>query len=77
MEHRLMTVPEQVAVAREANRLREAGRTIEAIALDRSIPIPAYLAKVFKEKVGADFLIEGGWNLAEAEAAFGSDWLTR
>jgi hypothetical protein len=77
MEHKLMTVAEQVAIARKANALRAEGKTAEATALDRSIPTPAYLAKVFKDKVGADFLIQGGWNLAEAEAEFGSDWLTR
>jgi hypothetical protein len=33
------------------------------------------MAKVIKEKVGAEFLIQGGWNLAEAEAEFGSNWL--
>ena len=39
--------------------------------------MPPYLAKVAKEKIGVDFLINGGWNLSEAEAAFGSDWLVK
>jgi len=25
--------------------------------------------------VGADFLVQSGWNLSEAEAEFGKDWL--
>jgi hypothetical protein len=39
--------------------------------------MPPYLAKMAKEKMGMDFLINGGWNLSEAEAEFGSDWLSR
>jgi hypothetical protein len=39
--------------------------------------MPPYLAKIAKEKIGADFLINGGWNLSEAEAEFGSDWLVK
>jgi hypothetical protein len=30
-----------------------------------------------KEKVGVDFLINGGWNLSEAEAEFGFNWLSK
>jgi hypothetical protein len=77
VEHRLMTEREKVDIFREVHRLREEGRKEEATALRRTIPLPAFLAKVLKEKVGADFLIQGGWNLAEAEAEFGPDWLTR
>jgi hypothetical protein len=77
MKHRLMTEREKADIAMESFRLEEEGFVEEATTLYRTIPVPAYLAKVFKEKVGADFLIQGGWNLAEAEAEFGSDWLTR
>jgi hypothetical protein len=77
VQHTLMTLQEQAAIGRKTHELMEAGRTEEASALLRTLPLPAYLAKVLKEKVGADFLIHGGWNLAEAEAEFGSDWLTR
>ena len=38
--------------------------------------MPSYLAKVMKEKMGADFLINAGYNLVEADAEFGSDWLS-
>jgi hypothetical protein len=39
--------------------------------------MPSYLAKVYKEKIGAKQLIESGWNLSEAEAEFGLDWLNK
>jgi hypothetical protein len=35
------------------------------------------LAKIGKEKMGVDFLIKGGWDLSEAEAEFGHDWLSK
>ena len=75
MEHRLMSDREMADIIMEAHKLREEGREDEATALQRTIPVPALLAKVFKEKVGADFLIQGGWNLAEANAEYGPDWL--
>jgi hypothetical protein len=75
MEHRLMTVREKVDIAMEAMRLRQEGRIDEATVLDRSIPSPPWLAKYWKDAMGADFLIKGGWNLAEAEAEYGSGWL--
>ena len=77
MKDRLMTEQEKVEIFRQVIAIKEEGRIDEAIALNRTIPIPAYLAKVFKEKVGADFLIQGGWNLAEAESEYGQDWLAR
>jgi hypothetical protein len=39
--------------------------------------MPPYLAKAVKEFSGADFLIKNGYNLADAEAEFGPDWLTK
>jgi hypothetical protein len=74
--HRLMTEREKAELFMEAHRLRKEGREEEATAVQRSAPLPAFLAKVLKEKVGADFLIQNGWNLAEAEAEYGPDWLT-
>ncbi|MDR2702270.1 MAG: hypothetical protein LBB72_07550 [Spirochaetaceae bacterium] len=44
-------------------------------ALFRTAPLPSYLAKIYKEKVGVKQLIESGWNLSEAEAEFGPGWL--
>jgi hypothetical protein len=76
MEHRLMTEDEKVVITMESCRLREEGRADEATVLLRMVPMPAYLAKYWKEKMGADFLLQGGWNLAEAEAEFGKNWLT-
>jgi hypothetical protein len=70
-----MTDEEKVDIAYQSCLLKQAGDEEGSIRLLRSIPMPPYLAKIFKEKVGADFLINGGWNLVEAEAEFGHDWL--
>ena len=71
-----MSLDEKLAIGIKAAELYYAGDKEGYSRLTRSIPLPPYLAKVLKEKVGADFLIREGWNLAEAEAEFGSDWLT-
>jgi hypothetical protein len=72
-----MTLKEQLAIGVQAVELQKAGKEAEALALERSSPLPPYLAKVAKEKFGVDFLINGGWNLLEAEAKYGKDWLSR
>ena len=77
MTGQLMTLKEKLSTIVKAIELRDDGRESEAMALEKTIPLSPFLAKVMKEKVGADFLINSGWNLAEAEATFGQDWLTR
>ena len=72
-----MTLDEKLAIGIKAAELRKAGDEEGALRLMKTAPIPSYIAKVIKEKVGADFLIREGWNLAEAEAEFGSDWLSQ
>jgi hypothetical protein len=72
-----MTLKEKLAIGVKVAELHAAGKKEEALALDKTTPLPPYLAKIAKEKIGVDFLINGGWNLAEAEAKYGKDWLTR
>ena len=71
-----MTDEEKVDTAYKAALLRKAGDEEGATRLLRSIPMPPYLAKIYKEKVGVEPLIASGWNLVEAEAEFGQDWLS-
>jgi hypothetical protein len=72
-----MTEREKADIMTKVWELRDAGNEAEAHALQATIPLQPYLAKIAKEKVGADFLIKAGYNLSDAEAAFGQDWLTR
>ena len=71
----IMTLDEKLAISNKACALLQAGDREGYSRLTRSIPLPPYLAKVMKEKVGADFLIDAGYNLSEAEAEFGQGWL--
>ena len=72
-----MTLDEKLAISCKAAELRKAGDKEGASRLIRSAPMPPYLAKIYKEKVGVKELIESGWNLSEAEEEFGKDWLNK
>jgi hypothetical protein len=72
-----MTDEEKVDIAYQASMLSRAGDKEGYSRLIRTIPMPPYLAKVMKDKMGPEYLINGGWNLSEAEAEFGTDWLCR
>ena len=75
MEHKLMTEYEKADIVIKSIKLQDAGQKEEAKALRRTIPLSPYLAKFVKEKLGAEVLKELDWNLAEAEAEYGQDWL--
>ena len=71
-----MTLDEKLAVGCKAVELKKAGDRAGYERLLKTIPMPPYLAKVMKEKVGLYFLLNGGWNLSEVEAEFGPDFLS-
>jgi len=72
-----MTLDEKLAISNKALALWKAGDEQGYDRLMRSVPMPPYLAKIYKEKVGVEHLINGGWNLSEAEAEFGKDWISQ
>ena len=72
-----MTLDDKLALSGKAATLWDTGDKEGFIRLIMSMPMPPYLAKIYKEKVGVKQLIEGGWNLSEAEAEFGADWLNK
>ena len=72
-----MSLEERAAICLKAIELKKEGKLEESEKLRKQIPLQPYLAKFAKEYIGVDFLIKYGWNLAEAEAEFGSDWLTK
>jgi hypothetical protein len=77
VENRLMTLDECLAIGVKSSRLRHEGKEDEAIALAKTVPMPAYVARILMEKVdwGKDFLQTCGWNMAEVEDMYGKDWL--
>ena len=71
----LMTLDEKLAISNKALALWKAGDEEGYRNQMKKLPIPPYLAKVLKEKVGADIIKIGGWDLSEVEAAFGPNWI--
>jgi hypothetical protein len=74
IEHRLMTDDERLDTMYQAALLIDEDYD-KAHALIASVPLKPELAKIGKEVYGADFLIEHGYNLLEANKAYGEDWL--
>lgn len=72
-----MTLHEKLQLGTRAIELEKQGKLKEAEKIRQQIPMPPYLAKFAKEHLGPEFLIKYGWNLSEAEAEYGSDWLTQ
>ena len=72
-----MTVEEKLDISNRACALLHAGDEEGYSRLLRTAPMPPYLAKIYKEKVGVKELLESGWNLSEAEVEFGPDWLSK
>ena len=72
-----MSLHDQLAIGMKAIELEKQGKFEEAEKLEHTIPLPAYLAKWAKKRFGAETLVKTGWNLSEAEAEYGSDWLTK
>jgi len=68
-----MMLDEKLDIGMKAVELCNAGDEEGFSRVMRSIPLPPYMAKVAKELWGADILVQGGWNLSEAE--YGSGWL--
>jgi hypothetical protein len=72
-----MTLHDKLQLGVKAIELEKQGKLEEAEKIRRQIPMPSYLAKFAKEHLGSDFLIKYGWNLSEADAEYGSDWLNQ
>jgi len=72
-----MTLDEKLAISNKAGSLLKAGDDAGYIRVMKTAPLPPYLAKVIKDKVGLAYLLNSGWNLSEVEEEFGSDWLSR
>ena len=73
----IMSLHEKVKISLEAIELKKQGKLAEAQKLERSIPLPPYLARWAKKRLGAEFLLENGWNLSEADVEYGPDWLAK
>jgi hypothetical protein len=73
----IMSLHDQLAIGMQVLELEKQGKFEEADKLEHTIPIPAYLARWAKRRFGAEVLLKTGWNLSEAEAEYGPDWLSK
>ena len=76
-ENRLMTQKEEADILLKAHELKKQGKLEEYERMRKQIPLQPYLAKFVKDHLGSDFLLNLGWNLAEANAEYGPDWLNK
>ncbi|MDR1147097.1 MAG: hypothetical protein LBK66_00540 [Spirochaetaceae bacterium] len=70
-----MTLKEKLAISMQVFALRDAGKDAEADILVKTIPMPPYLAKIWKKHGYLDHFVKDGWNITEVEAAFGQEWI--
>jgi hypothetical protein len=76
-QNQIMTLEEEAAITLQALELKKQGKLEESDRMMKQIPLQPYLAKIAKDYFGADCLLKTGWNLSEADAEYGSDWLTQ
>jgi len=71
----ILTLYKKLTISNKAIEMIKAGDEEGGRRLLRTAPMPPYLAKIYKEKVGVKPLLDSDWNLSEAEAEFGRNWL--
>ena len=71
----VMTEDEKINILLEVARLKNEGKQVEAGELIKTVPLKPEMAQIFKDVYGSDFLVEAGYDLSEAEAKYGRDWL--
>jgi hypothetical protein len=72
-----MTLEEKAVLLDAIYEARQAGDDEKAFRLMVEFPLHPGMAKIGKETFGKDHLLEGGYNLSEAYAEFGDDWLDK
>jgi hypothetical protein len=70
-----MTLHDRLQIRVKCAELKKLGKDDEALKLSMTIPMEPWLAEWNKKYIGADYLRNSGWNLSDAEAAFGHNWL--
>ena len=70
-----MSMEETRDILNQAQELRRAGKKKEAMEMAKRIPIDPEYAEDLKRLEGIKFLIDGGFNLTDAVAKFGKEWL--
>jgi hypothetical protein len=73
----IMTLDEKLDLGMKVIALQTQGQFEEAERLNKTMPVPPYMAKFIKDRVGLDALLNMGLNLSEAEVEYGPEYLSR
>ncbi|MDR0908435.1 MAG: hypothetical protein LBM77_01590 [Spirochaetaceae bacterium] len=71
-----MSLHDVLAIQSKAIDLENEGKHEEAEKMLHSAPLSPPLALLYRDYIGVDELLKSGWNLADAEANFGPNWLS-
>jgi hypothetical protein len=72
-----LTSEEKFRIIQQSLEARERGDIEEADRIAKRLPLAPHLAKSLKESIGPEELSKSGFDLSEAEAAFGQNWLSQ
>ena len=72
-----MSLDERLSISMKAHEFLVAGDKEGYMRTMKTAPMPHYVAKVIKDKLGLEFLLNTGWNMSDVEAEYGSEWLCR
>ena len=75
MQTESMPLGDALRLLNKSSELKKQGKLEEADRLFKQVPMEPWLAKWIKSYLGAEFLIKNGYNLADADAEFGQNWL--
>jgi hypothetical protein len=70
-----LTLEQEREILDKALAAKKAGNNEEDLRITQQMPLVPWIAKGIKEIFGAEYL--KGWDLSEAEAEFGQDWLSK
>jgi hypothetical protein len=72
-----MSLQDELKLGMQSIEMDRQGSHEEAGRIRRQIPLSPHMAMWATKRMGADFLVQSGWNLADTEAAFRPDWLNK
>ncbi len=70
-----MTDAERFDLIKRANKAWAEGDEDRAEKLEKQLPLAPHLAKFWLEEYGREKLLAAGFNLSDAEAEYGTNWL--
>lgn len=71
-----LTNDEKFEIIQKAQEARKRGDGEEADRILQQLPLAPHLAKSLKRQIGSTELLKAGFDLSEAEAAYGPNWLS-